>query len=294
MTVDPLHFLQVFIAGLSTGSTYSLAALGLMLVYRGTRVLNFGHGDFVTCGAYIGLFFMMFFKFSYWGIFIASLITMTLLGLLLERVLIRPLIRAPDFTIVISTLAIGLLVKNTLRLVYPEVMAALPSPFSRSSVNIGTLFINPQYLWIILCALIAMGILALFLNKTVMGTAMRAVAQHQEGARLMGISVNWVFAGIFGISLGLAALSGVLVAPLEGVHPEMGAVSMKALAAAVLGGFGSLPGAVVGGLLLGVLEAMGSYFIGGTFRNLTAFVLLIVVLSFRPQGLLGRKEVRRV
>ena len=161
-------------------------------------------------------------------------------------------------------------------------------------IRVGEININPQYLWVIGCTVVIMGLLVLFFRKSLLGKAMRAVAQNQEAARLMGIHVSRIFSGTFALSSALAALAGVLVAPLIGIHAEMGAVVLKGFVAAILGGFNSLAGCVVGGLLLGVLETLGGAYIGGTFKDTAAFGLLMLILLVRPHGLFGRAEARRV
>lgn len=286
--------LQLLVAGLSTGSVYALVGLGLVLVFKGTGILNFAHGELVTLGAYIALFFSAVMKLPYWQVFVLTLLSAALFGAALERGLIRPLMRAPAFTIVIATLAIGLMIKNALRLSWQETVSTIPSPFANWSIRIGEVSINPQYLWVTACSLGIMALLALFFRKSLLGKALQAVAQNQEAARLMGIRVSRVFAGTFALSTAIAAVAGVLLAPLIGIQADMGGVILKGFVAAILGGFTSLAGCVVGGLVLGVLETFGGAYVGGTFKDTVAFVLLMVILLARPHGLFGRAEARRV
>jgi branched-chain amino acid transport system permease protein len=286
--------IQLLIAALSNGSIYALVALGLVLAFKGTGILNFAQGELVALGAYIALFFAVVMKLPYWQVVLLTLATAALFGAALERGLIRPLMRAPAFTIVVATLAIGLMIKNVLRLSWQESVSTIPSPFAGVLIRVGEININPQYLWVIGCTVVIMGLLVLFFRKSLLGKAMRAVAQNQEAARLMGIHVSRIFSGTFALSSALAALAGVLVAPLIGIHAEMGAVVLKGFVAAILGGFNSLAGCVVGGLLLGVLETLGGAYIGGTFKDTAAFGLLMLILLVRPHGLFGRAEARRV
>ena len=286
--------IQLLIAGLSSGSIYALVALGLVLAFKGTGILNFAQGELVTLGAYTALFFSAVMKLPYWQVVLLTLATAALFGAALERGLIRPLMRAPAFTIVVATLAIGLMIKNALRLSWQESVSTIPSPFAGALIRIGEININPQYLWVIGCSVVIMGLLALFFRRSLLGKAMRAVAQNQEAARLMGIRVSRVFSGTFALSTALAALAGILVAPLIGIHAEMGTVVLKGFVAAILGGFTSLGGCVVGGLLLGVLETLGGAYFGGTFKDTAAFGLLMLILLLRPHGLFGRAEARRV
>lgn len=287
-------FMQLVVAGLSTGSIYAIVALGLVLTFKGTGVLNFAQGEFVALGAYIALFITLYTDLSYLPAIGLTILATALIGAIIERGLLRPLIKAPPFTVVIATLAIGLMIRNGLRISWQETVSNLPSPFDGQSLALLGARINMQYLWMICAALALMLLLGLYFRFTRAGKAMRAVAQNQTAARLMGVSVGGTFSLTFAISAGMGAVAGVLVAPLTGVEAQMGDVLIKAFVAAILGGFHSLPGAVAGGLILGLTESFGGAFFGGTFKNLFAFALLIAVLLVRPNGLFGRAEVRRV
>jgi branched-chain amino acid transport system permease protein len=284
---------QLFIAGLSTGSIYALVALGLVLVFKATGILNFAHGEFVTLGAYLGLFAALLLGLNYPLALLLAVLGSALCGLAMERVVVRPLITAPPFTVVIATLAIGLSIKNILRLSWQQNLAIIPGTVN-TQVSIGSLSINPQYLIVIAITFALLVVLAAFFKLTPLGIAMRAVAEDRRAARLAGVNVERVLMLTFTTSAGIAALAGLLLAPLTGVHVEMGWIIVKALVAAVLGGFTSLPGAVVGGLLLGLVEAFSGVFLDGVTRDLGVFGLLILALLLRPHGLLGRSEARRV
>jgi branched-chain amino acid transport system permease protein len=265
-----------------------------MLAFKGTGVVNFAHGELVALGAYSALFFSIVLKLPYWQVFLLALAVCAVAGIVLERLLIRPLMRAPAFTVVVATLALGLMIKNVLRLSWQESVSSFPTPFDDLSLRIGEITINPNYVWIITCSFVIMGLLALFFRKNLTGKAMQAVSQNTTAARLMGIRVSRIFTLTFAVSAAIAALAGVLMGPVVGVESEMGAVILKGFVAAILGGFNSLPGCVVGGLLLGLLETFGGAYIGGTFKAVTAFVLLMFVLLVRPHGIFGRAEARRV
>jgi branched-chain amino acid transport system permease protein len=265
-----------------------------VLAFKGTGLLNFAQGEFVALGAYFALFLTLYTELSYPLVILATVAATALVGMLLERALLRPLMKAPAFTVVIVTLAIGLMIRNALRISWQETVSNLPSPFDGLSWSIAGARINLQYLWIIGVSLALVLLLVLFFRWTRTGKAMRAVAQNQTAARLMGVSVGGVFSLTFAISAGMGALAGILVAPLTGVEAQIGDVLIKAFVAAIIGGFYSLPGAVVGGLIIGLAETFGGAFFGGTFKNVFAFALLILVLLVRPNGLFGRAEVRRV
>jgi branched-chain amino acid transport system permease protein len=286
--------LQLLIAGLSIGSVYALVALGLVIVFKGTGVLNFAQGELVTLGAYLALFIVVFTKLPYAAVFVVTIALAAAIGFGLERGLLRPLIKAPPFTVVIATLAIGLMIKNALRLAWQEPVSSLPTPFSSDPIVLGALRVNPQYLWVIGCTFLVLGVMAAFFRLSRLGKAMRAVSQNQDAARLMGIPVGYVFSLTFAVGTVIAATAGILFAPLIGIEAEMGAIIIKGFVAAIVGGFTTLAGVVVGGLLLGLLETFGGAYFGGVFKNVAAFALLIVVLLLRPHGLFGRAEARRV
>ena len=221
--------IQLLVAGLSTGSIYALVGLGLVLAFKGTGILNFAHGELVALGAYVALFLTVLFHLPYWQVLILSLLIMALVGAVFERVLIQPLMRAPSFTVVVATMAIGLMISNALRLSWQEMIATLPSPLDNMTFRIGEVSINPQYLWIISCSILITALLALFFQKNLTGKALQAVAQNLEAAQLMGIRVSRVFPLTFAISSVLAALAGILFSPLVGIQPELGSIIMERL-----------------------------------------------------------------
>jgi branched-chain amino acid transport system permease protein len=285
---------QLVVAGLSSGSIYALVGLGLVLANKGTGILNFAQGELVALGAYIALFFSIGLKLPYWQVFILTLIVAALAGGLLERTLLRPLLGAPHFTVVVATLAIGLMIKNALRISWPEAVSTFSSPLDNLRLQVGDININPQYLWITTCSLAIMWLLALFFRKNITGKAMQAVAQNVTAAQLMGIRVGLIFTLTFAVSTALAALAGILMAPLVGVSAEMSSVILKGFVAAILGGFNSLLGCLVGGFVLGLLEIFGGVYFGGIFKDATAFALLMFILLVRPHGIFGSAEARRV
>lgn len=285
---------QLVVAGLSSGSIYALVGLGLVLANKGTGILNFAQGELVALGAYIALFFSIGLKLPYWQVFILTLIVAALAGGLLERTLLRPLLGAPHFTVVVATLAIGLMIKNALRISWPEAVSTFSSPLDNLRLQVGDVNINPHYVWITTCSLAIMGLLALFFRRSIIGKAMQAVAQNVTAAQLMGIRVSLIFTLTFAVSTALAALAGILMAPVVGVSAEMSNIILKGFVAAILGGFNSLLGCLVGGFVLGLLEIFGGVYFGGIFKDVTAFALLMFILLVRPHGIFGSAEARRV
>ncbi len=211
---------------------------------------------------------------------------------MIERLFIRPIIGAPEFTLVIATFAIGLIIRALIRIHWQDNVFFLPAPYAGPALAVGPLRVNPSYLVIIGSTAALVTLLMLFFQQTKLGKAMRAVAYNQTAARLMGISVGRVLGSAWALSAAIGALAGLLLAPVIGINPEFGHVIVKALVAAVIGGFGSLGGAVVGGLLLGILETYAGALFGAALKEIIPFAMLIAFLLARPQGLWGATRVR--
>ena len=285
--------LQLAIAGISVGSIYALVALAIVIPFNSSGVLNFGQGEIVTLGAYIALILTQL-ALPYPIVVAGVLLLGAAGGVIIERVLIRPIVKAPEFTLVIATFAIGLLIKGVISIRFGDSPNTIDGPFGTESIMAAGLRFNPTSLWIFVCtALVTIGVM-LFLRSTRLGKAMRAVSVNPEAARLMGIRVETVYRWSWAISTAIGALAGLLVAPLIGINPEIGQLILRGLLAAVIGGFTSIPGALVGGLAVGLIETFSGVLIGSTFKNLVPFILLMVLLVFRPQGLFGAAEIKRV
>jgi branched-chain amino acid transport system permease protein len=285
--------LQLSIAGISVGSIYALVALAIVIPFKASGVLNFGQGEIVTFGAYAALVLTQL-ALPYPVVIAAVLLLGGAGGIVIERVLIRPIVKAPEFTLVIATFAIGLLIKGVLSLHFGDSPDTIEGPFGAEPVVAAGLRFNPTSLWIFACtALVTAGVIVFF-RATRLGRAMRAVSVSPDAARLMGIRVEMVYRWSWAISTAIGALAGLLVAPVIGINPQIGELLLRGLLGAVIGGFTSIPGAIVGGLAVGLLETWSGVLIGSTFKNLVPFVLLMVLLVFRPQGLFGAAEVKRV
>ena len=291
--VTAATFLQLVFSGLSIGAIYALVALALVIPFKASGVLNFGQGPMVTLGAYIALT-LSDLGLPYPVMVPLTLVIAALVGVVVERVFIRRLVRAPEFTIVIGTFALGLMVQDAIRLHWQDNNFALEVPFGTDPLLIGGVRLNPVSLSILLVALALVVALALFFGRTRAGKAMRAVSQSQDAARLMGISVERVFCGTWALGTAIAALAGILFAPVTGINPGIGELILKAFVAAVIGGFNSLPGAILGGLGLGLIETLSGALVGSTLKNVSAFAVLILMLLVRPHGLFGTTGARRV
>lgn len=285
--------LQLGLSGLSVGSIYALVALALVIPFKASGVLNFAQGEMVTLGAYIALVLTMS-GLPFAIVAPLTLLIAALIGVAIERLLIRPIIAAPEFTLVIATFAIGLIIKAAIRLYWQDNTFPLDTPYAGPAIPLGPVRLNPAYLVIMLATAALVSALVAFFRYSRFGKAMRAVAQNQLAARLMGIRVGSVFMSAWALAAAIGALAGLLLAPIIGINPEIGHLILKALVAAVIGGFTSLGGAIFGGLLLGVLETYAGAWFGATFKNVVPFGILIVLLLLKPQGLFGRPLQERV
>jgi branched-chain amino acid transport system permease protein len=286
-------FLQLAIAGVSVGAIYALVALAIVLPFKASGVLNFGQGEIVTLGAYAALILTQL-ALPYPVVLVSIVLLGAVGGIVIERVLIRPIVKAPEFTLVIATFAIGLLIKGAISIRFGDSPNTIDGPFGAEPIVATGLRFNPTALWICACTALVTVLVIAFFRYTRLGKAMRAVSVNAEAAMLMGIRVERVYRWSWAISTAIGALAGLLVAPLIGVNPEIGQLILRGLLGAVIGGFTSVPGALVGGVAVGLIETYSGVLVGTTFKNLVPFLLLMVLLVFRPQGLFGAAEVKRV
>jgi branched-chain amino acid transport system permease protein len=291
-----VQFGQQLINGISLGSIYALIALGYTMVYGIIRLINFAHGDIYMVGAYAGFFATSVLKFSFVPALIFSMAAAAVIGMAIEKIAYRPLRSAPKIAILIAAIGVSLFLEYGGMLLVSPQPRTFPAVFNAEIYNVWGLVINSQQVIILVVSLLLMVILTYVVHQTKMGKAMRAVSFDTDAARLMGIDVDRVISFTFGIGSALAAAAGVLVGvyynsidPLMGIMP-----GLKAFVAAVLGGIGSIPGAMLGGTILGVIEALVSGFWSSTFRDAVAFGILIIILLWRPTGLLGKNIREKV
>jgi len=287
------YFIDLVIVGLSIGMIYALVALGISLIFSGLDVVHFAHGEIYMIGAFIGLMLFKNLGLGYVPTLLLAIVITGLIGAAIERVFYRRLTRAgggytvAGMGIVIAGFGMSIILQNVAYLVWGPKPLPFPVPFGMP-VEFGDLTLPRSYLWIFSTAITLMAVLHLFLKHTRYGLAIRAVAHNKDIAYLMGINVPLMISVIFGIGCALGAAAGVLVGPINYVQVLMGlGVVIKAFAAAVVGGFGSLPGAVLGGLLVGVTESLGAGYVSGNYKDVYAFLLLITVMMIKPSGILG-------
>lgn len=290
------QFLQQLINGVSLGSIYALIALGYTMIYGIIKLINFAHGDIYMVGAYLGFVATTMLKLSFIPALIFAMVSAALVGIIIERVAYRPMRNAPRIAILITAIGVSFFLEYGMILIATPQPRTFPTVFEASVYNIGGLIINNQQVVILVSALVLMAGLTYIVNKTKVGKAMRAVSFDKDAALLMGINIDRIISMTFALGSALAAAAGVLVGIYyNSIDPLMGMMpGMKAFVAAVLGGIGIIPGAVLGGLIMGIVEAMVSGFFSSTFRDAAAFAILIVILLYKPSGLLGKNIREKV
>lgn len=287
---------QQFANGLTIGAIYALIALGYTMVYGILKIVNFAHGDILMIGSFLGLFFMQQMKLPIYFAFILAAGVTAIIGVIIERVAYRPLRLADRIIPMISAMGISIFLSNLAQKLWGTEIHPFPTSFGTVSFTINNItFSSIQILILIISLLIMMG-LHLFVKKTKIGIAMQATSMSITNASLMGINVDHIVRLTFAIGSALAAVAGILVGIYyNAVYPTMGYMAgMKAFTAAVLGGIGSIPGAMLGGMILGVVENLGGAYISTQYQDIIAFLILIIVLMIRPTGILGKKEINKV
>jgi branched-chain amino acid transport system permease protein len=297
-----LQFLQLIASGIAQGCIYGLIALGFVLIYKATETVNFAQGDLMMIGGFLGLTGTLALGLPFWAAFLASLIVMLFFGMALERVVLRPLLGQPAFTVVMVTIGIGYLARGLVTMI-PEWGTdthVLPVPYKDEIVSIGGngvdggLILSMEHVVIIIVtALLILGLYLLF-KHTRIGIAMQATSQNQLAAFYMGIPVRRINMLVWGISAAVSACAGLLLAPITFVHANMGFIGLKAFPAAVVGGFGSIPGALVGGLIIGVVETLAGFYLPEGFKDIAAYIVVLVMLAVKPNGLFGENLRKKV
>ena len=289
------QFFMQFINGLNIGSIYALIALGYTMVYGIAKLINFAHGDVIMVGAYIS-FISMKFGLPWWLAVIISIVVCAVLGVVMEKVAYKPLRNASRISLLITAIGISYLLQNAFQLIF----GANPQPYhafiTLPALSLGGISIQANYYITFSVSVVLMILLTLFVNKTTMGKAMRAVSEDEGAAKLMGINVDTTISLTFAIGCALAAIAGILYAncyPM--INPTLGSLpGIKAFIAAVLGGIGSIPGAVIGAFILGMVEAMTKAYISSQLTDTIVFAILILMLVFKPAGILGKNVNEKV
>jgi branched-chain amino acid transport system permease protein len=286
---------QLVVSGVAQGVLYALVALSMTMLYRATTVVNFGHGDLVMGGAFAVYVFVVYARLPYLAGALIALAVLFGVGLAIHQGLMRRIMTGPHLAIAMMALAIGYALRGGARMLWGREVLPFPRIFPDQAWTIRDVVVTSDNLIVSGTVLGLMAVLVVLFNVTRLGRLLQAVFQSQRGAALIGLNVNAVHAIVWGAAAGLAALGGVLLAPITLLYPDMGVwVLVRGFAAMTLGGFGSLPGAVLGGLILGVMELVLGAYVSTAFIDISAYVIVIAVLLLRPDGLFGREVVVRV
>ena len=280
---------QQVLNGLTNGSLYALMAVGVTMVYKSLGMLNFAHGDVMMVGTFITLTFSLM-GIPFYVAIVLGIASAAVLGFLLERIILRKVKFSSFVNLLIATVGVSYVLRNTAMVVWGTSPQLFPSMFPAKLMRIGSFTITPQSIGIILISLALITGLHLFFTRVKVGKCMQLANSDPEGAAMMGVNVTYMRFLTFGISAGLAAIAGIMIAPLTYARVDMSAtIGMKAFAAAILGGIGNLWGALLGGVILGIVEALGSAYISTAYRDAFSFIILFVVLFVKPTGLLNKK-----
>lgn len=288
------QFLQLSLSGLTNGAVLALAALGFVLIYKASDVLNFAQGEFLLVGAYVA-FAMIEQIGMHWTIGIVLTVAVAVvMGVVLERLILRPMIGEPIISLIMVTIGLSSLLKALVSAIWGTKEHAFPSFIPRTPIDIFGATITADKLWTIAIAAVLLTAFSLFFRHSSDGIAMRAVADDQQAALSMGISVKRVFAMAWSISAATAAIGGIIVANIVGVSGNISGIGLRVFPVVILGGLDSIPGAVVGGIIIGLLEAYTGGYIGHGLNSIIPFIALVLILMVKPYGLFGQEIIERV
>jgi branched-chain amino acid transport system permease protein len=291
-----MQVLQVIFSGVAQGCIYGLIALGFVLIYKATETVTFAQGELMMLGAFAGLACVTYLGWPFGLAVMVSLLVMACVGWLVERAVINPVLGEPAFAIVMLTIGVGYVARGLVTMV-PNIGTEthnLPAPYADTSFQLGSLVLGATQLVVMATTAVLCGLLYLMFKYTRMGIAMQATSQNQLAAYYMGIPVKRLNSMVWALAAVVATVAGLLLAPITFVHANMGFIGLKAFPAAVVGGFGSLPGAIVGGIIIGVVESLSGFWLPEGFKDVAAYVVVLLMLVFKPNGLFGdnlRKKV---
>ncbi len=288
--------IEQLINGLRSGSIYALIALGYTMVYGIAKMINFAHGDIIMVGAYSLYVFTVGLKMPVIPAVLLTIVVCAVIGIVIEKVAYKPLRKAPPLAVLITAIGVSYLLQNIAQLIFSANPITFKSIINLKAVNIAGITIPGITIVTLVVTFICMTVLTLFINKTKAGSAMRAVSEDKAAAQLMGINVNRTISMTFAIGSALAAVAGIMfICQFQSIKPTLGALpGIKAFVAAVLGGIGSVPGAMLGGLLLGVIESVSKAYISTELADAIVFGVLVIVLLVKPSGLLGKNRIEKV
>jgi branched-chain amino acid transport system permease protein len=291
-----VQFWQLMIGGISQGCIYGLIALGIVLIYKATETVNFAQGELMMLGGFGGLAAMGLLGLPFWLAVPATVVVMAAFGVLLERAVIRPILGQPAFSIVMLTIGLGYVARGLVTMI-PTLGTethVLEVPYRGQVWRLGALVLDVEQMVVIAATSALCLLLYAVFRFSKLGIAMQAASQNQLAAYYMGIPVKRLNGLVWGLAAGVAAIAGLLLAPITFVHANMGYIGLKAFPAAVVGGLGSLPGAIVGGLVIGVSESLAGFYLPEGYKDTAPYALVLLMLVFRPGGLFGDKLKKKV
>lgn len=293
-----IFFFQMLINGIVVGSIYGLVALGFVLIYRASGALNMANGEFVIIGPYICLVLMTAYNIPFLIALLMTLVFSAVLGMVVERLVVRPIQNAPVISVIMATIGLSSLLAGAVHMIWGHQTRVFPPIFPPTPVEIGGIIITPVYLWSFIVVIALLILFLLFFKFSKMGIAMRAVADDRTAASSMGISVKYVYAATWTIAAVVAAIGGVLLGNINGVSPTMSAIGLTVLPVVILGGLDSVLGAIVGGFIIGILQNLaGGYLdplVGGGLKDVVPFIVVLLILMVKPHGLFGSRGIERV
>lgn len=285
--------LQFFVNGLVTGSFYALMALGLAMIFGLMNVVNFAHGEFYVMGGVVAYAFSNLLGVNFYVTIVIAVVIMFAVGAGVERLLIRPLRGQHLLSTALVTIGLSIFMLNTMLIVFGNAPQALETPFSRKPIFLGSVVLTEGRIFAVLIGVVAMILIYILINRTKLGRAMRATFQQKEAAALVGVNVEAVYTYTFALGTAMAALAGVLLGAIFLIHPNTAELAtLKAFVVVILGGMTNLAGAVAAGILLGVVESLWGGFVSTGYMDVIGFVMVILILLFRPAGLFSRRPGR--
>lgn len=293
-----MYFLELLISGIAVGSLYALIAMGFVIIYKGTGVINFAQGEVILVAAFIAYYLVTWFGVPFWIAVPLTLAAAAILGAGTERLVIRPMLGEPVFSVVMVTIGLSIFLRAMSGIVFGHHNYIFPSPFPIKPLEFGGIVLSHTHLWSMIISASLMIAFALFFKYSRLGLGMRATANDQDTAALMGVNIKQLFALTWGLSFMIAGVAGIFLANVMVLNVGLAFIAISAFPAVILGGLESIPGAIIGGIAVGIIENMaGGYldqYVGGGVKDITPFAVLFLVLMIRPYGLFGTKEVERV
>lgn len=292
-------FLNLVASGIVVGALYALLALGFVLIYKASGVINLAQGEMVLLGAYIGLTLTGGLGLPFLPALLLALVLAAVVGVLIERAVLRPFIGEPVIAVIMVTLGLGIVLRALMHMVWGTQLRSFQGVFSPEPIVVGPVRLSEVWLWSLGAAGVLLVVLSLFFRRSLLGIAMRAVADDEQAALSMGIRVDRVLAATWAVAAIVSTVGGTLLGSIAGVSPLITGFGLKVLPVAILGGLDSVPGAVVGGLIMGVLENLAGGYLdplvrGGGVKDVAPFVALLLILLLRPYGLFGKERIERV